>query len=99
MRALPAIPVMSSDSPQPVRARGQGALRVGCIGAGSFARAVIFPALRQSRGVVLPSVATASGVAAESARRLFNFSRAVSASDLLQDKDTDAVVVLSRHDS
>ena len=99
VRALPAIPVASSDSPQPVRARGQGDLRIGCIGAGSFARAVIFPALRQSRGVALHSVATASGVAAESARRLFGFALAVQAGDLLQDKDTDAVVVLSRHDS
>ncbi len=99
VRALPAIPVASSDSPQPVRARGPGDLRIGCIGAGSFARAVIFPALRQSRGVVLHSVATASGVAAESARRLFGFARAAQAGDLLQDKDTDLVVVLSRHDS
>lgn len=99
VRALPAIPVVSSDSPQPVRARGQGDLRIGCIGAGSFARAVIFPALRQSRGVALHSVATASGVAAESARRLFGFARAAQAGDLLQDKDADLVVVLSRHDS
>ncbi len=98
-RALPAIPLVSNDSPQPVLARGPGDLRIGCIGAGSFARAVIFPALRQSQGVVLHSVATASGVAAESARRLFGFARAVQAGDLLQDKDTDAVVVLSRHDS
>ena len=76
-----------------------GELRVSCIGAGSFARAVIFPALRKNRGVVLHSVATASGIASESARRLFGFTRAVTPADLLQDKDTDAVFVLSRHDS
>ena len=45
------------------------------------------------------SVATASGIASESARRLFGFTRAVAPADLLQDKDTDAVFVLSRHDS
>jgi len=49
--------------------------------------------------VVLQSVATASGIASESARRLFGFSRAVAPTDLLQDKDTDAIFVLSRHDS
>jgi predicted dehydrogenase len=76
-----------------------GELRVSCIGAGSFARAVIFPALRKNRGVALHSVATASGIASESARRLFGFTRAVTPADLFQDKDTDAVFVLSRHDS
>jgi predicted dehydrogenase/threonine dehydrogenase-like Zn-dependent dehydrogenase len=76
-----------------------GELRVSCIGAGSFARSVIFPALRKNRGVALHSVATASGIASESARRLFGFTRAVAPAELLQDKDTDAVFVLSRHDS
>ena len=70
-----------------------------CIGAGSFARAVLFPALRKTRGVALHSVATASGVASESARRLFGFARAVPTAELLQDKDADVVFVLSRHDS
>ena len=73
IRALIAVPAVSSDSPQSVRARRSEELRIGYIGAGSFARVVIFPALRQSRGVALHSVATASGVAAESARRLFSF--------------------------
>jgi predicted dehydrogenase len=72
---------------------------VGCIGAGAFARGVIFPALRKTRGVALLSVATASGVASESARRLFGFARAVPPSDLLQDAETGAVFVFSRHDS
>ena len=55
----------------------QGELRVSIIGAGSFARAVMIPALRKTRGVTLHSVATASGVASESARHLFGFARAV----------------------
>jgi len=74
-------------------------LKIGCIGAGSFARDTIFPALSKSCGVVLHSVATASGVASESARRLFHFERAVPPAELIRDKDTDAVFVLSRHDS
>jgi predicted dehydrogenase len=74
-------------------------LRVSMIGAGNFARAVMIPALRKSRAVTLHSVATASGVASESARQLFGFARAVQPAELLQDKDADAIFVLSRHDS
>jgi len=77
----------------------QNELRVGCIGAGSFARSVIFPALRNAKGVHLQSVATASGVAAESARHSFGFARALKPAALLSDSETDAVFVLSRHDS
>jgi predicted dehydrogenase/threonine dehydrogenase-like Zn-dependent dehydrogenase len=75
------------------------ALRVGCIGAGSFARSIIFPALQADKHVVLQSVATASGVAAESARRSYRFLQAETPSHLLEDSCVDAVFVLSRHDS
>ena len=95
-RALISMPAASSAA---LRVPRRGELRVSCIGAGSFARAILFPALRKSRGVTLHSVATASGVASESARRLFGFARAVPTAELLQDKDANAVFVLSRHDS
>jgi predicted dehydrogenase/threonine dehydrogenase-like Zn-dependent dehydrogenase len=95
-RALISMPTVSAAAS---RAPCSGELRVSCIGAGSFARGVLFPALRKTRGVALHSVATASGVASESARRLFGFARAVPTAELLQDKDADAVFILSRHDS
>jgi predicted dehydrogenase/threonine dehydrogenase-like Zn-dependent dehydrogenase len=95
-RALISMPLALATAS---RAPRSGELRVSCIGAGSFARAILFPALRKTRGVVLYSVATASGVASESARRLFGFAHAVPTAELLQDKDSDAVFILSRHDS
>ena len=98
-RVLIPMPAATGAAARAARAPSAGELRVSCIGAGSFARAVTFPALRKTRGVALHSVATASGIASESARRLFGFSRAVAPTDLLQDKDTDAIFVLSRHDS
>ncbi len=103
-RALLPMPVPPNDSVKPSRgSHGRvskaGGLRIGCIGAGSFARDTIFPALAKSPGVALHSVATASGVASESARKLFHFERAVPPAELVRDKDTDAVFVLSRHDS
>jgi predicted dehydrogenase/threonine dehydrogenase-like Zn-dependent dehydrogenase len=76
-----------------------GALKVGCIGAGGFARGIIFPALQKVGGVSLHSVATASGVASESARRMFHFAKALSVEELLQDAETEALIILSRHDS
>lgn len=94
VRAIP-----SDASPQLTRKLSSGELRVGCIGAGGFARGLIFPTLRKTRGVVLHCVATASGTASESARRTFDFTRAASPADLVQDADTDAVFVISRHDT
>lgn len=94
----PAAPPAIS-SVEVARGPRPGALRVGCIGAGAFSRNVIFPALRKSRDVALHAVATASGVASESARRLFDFAHAATPPDLLQDGETDAVFVTTRHDS
>jgi len=89
----------SNASLQVARALPAGDLKVGCIGAGAFARDVILPALGKTPGVALLSIATASGVGSESARRMFGFARAVSPSDLLQDVETGAAFVISRHDS
>jgi predicted dehydrogenase/threonine dehydrogenase-like Zn-dependent dehydrogenase len=102
--SMPAASGSSSESlsgmlARPARSGAAGELRVSCIGAGNFARALLFPALRKTRGVSLRSVATASGVASESARRLFGFAFAMPPTELLQDRDADAIFVLSRHDS
>src|SRR5207244_11446471 len=79
--------------------RSSGDLKVGCIGAGGFARNIIFPALRCRKGVGLESVATASGIGAQSACKSFGFSKAQTTSDLLQNNEIDGVFILSRHDS
>jgi predicted dehydrogenase/threonine dehydrogenase-like Zn-dependent dehydrogenase len=81
------------------RMRSKNEFKVGCIGAGGFAKNIVFPALRNRKGVILDSVATASGIAALSACQSFGFSRALSPNDLLQDVETDGVFILSRHDS
>ena len=74
-------------------------LRVSCIGAGSFACDVIIPYLSGRPGVILESVATSSGITAESARARFGFGRTLTPEQVLQDPATDAVFVFSRHDS
>jgi predicted dehydrogenase/threonine dehydrogenase-like Zn-dependent dehydrogenase len=81
------------------QARQTDKLRVGCIGAGGFARGVIFPLLRSSAGVILESVATSTGAAATSARTGFGFTLAESPSGLLVNPNVDVVFILTRHNS
>ncbi len=90
-----AVSTVSLASPR----RTGSKLRVGCIGAGGFARDIIFPVLRSSPMVALRSIATASGASSESARKGFLFERTQTPTDLISDPDNDAVFVISRHDS
>jgi predicted dehydrogenase/threonine dehydrogenase-like Zn-dependent dehydrogenase len=92
----------ATSASTPTRARktrSSGEFKVGCIGAGGFAKNIIFPALRNHKGVILDSAATASGIGAQSACKTFGFSRAQAPADVLQDVETDGVFILSRHDS
>ncbi len=82
-----------------VQSRPNDKLRVGCIGAGGFARAIIFPHLRSTAGLTLESVATSTGAAAASARTGFGFTLAESPSELLANPNLDAVFILTRHNS
>jgi predicted dehydrogenase/threonine dehydrogenase-like Zn-dependent dehydrogenase len=93
------IPDKRHFAPRSAQPRPVGKLRVGCIGAGGFARGVIFPQLRSSAGLTLESVATSSGAAAESARKGFCFSIAESPTELLSNPNVDAAFILTRHDS
>lgn len=74
-------------------------IRVGCLGAGTFARGVILPFLRSCKQVTLESVATGSGVTAETVRRAFGFLTAESPSALLSNVNVDAAFIITRHDS
>lgn len=92
---------VASLTPRPMvpARRKSGILRVGCIGAGGFASSVIFPNLQRCKGVALESVATRSGVGAESARRSFRFNRAQGPSELIQDPNVDSIFILTQHDT
>ena len=79
--------------------RPKDTLRVGCIGTGGFARGIILPHLRSAAGLVLQSVASSTGAAAESARTGFGFTMAESPSELVANPNVDAVFILTRHNS
>lgn len=91
--------VRASSPLRAAQPRPKDKLRVGCIGAGSFARGIILPHLRSATGVLLESVATSTGAAAESARTSFGFKVAESPSELLDNSNLDAVFILTRHNS
>lgn len=74
-------------------------VRVGCIGAGSFASSVIFPNLQSIKGVRLQAVGSISGAGAASAQRAFKFQTMEQPSDLLNDPNVDTVFILTRHDA
>ncbi|MDA0674896.1 MAG: bi-domain-containing oxidoreductase [Proteobacteria bacterium] len=75
-------------------------LRVGMIGAGAFARAMLLPALKGMDGVTLQTVAARRGSSAEHAQRTFGFVRAeTEAQAVLEATDVDAVIIATRHDS
>jgi predicted dehydrogenase/threonine dehydrogenase-like Zn-dependent dehydrogenase len=92
LAAKPSLPAPTVPGPK-------DKLRVGCIGAGGFARGVIFPHLRSSAGLLLESVASSTGAAAASARTGFGFTLAESPSELLANPNLDAVFILTRHNS
>jgi predicted dehydrogenase len=72
-----------------------GALGVGVIGAGSFTRRVLLPALG---GAKLVAIASESGLSAADAASRFGFARAASsAEEILADESIGAVVIATRH--
>jgi predicted dehydrogenase/threonine dehydrogenase-like Zn-dependent dehydrogenase len=77
-----------------------GVVRLGVVGAGSFARAVHFPVLkRMSERFAVTAVATRSGLSAAVAAK--EVGAAVAATDyraLLERDDIDAVLIATRHD-
>ncbi|MFZ0761688.1 MAG: bi-domain-containing oxidoreductase [Candidatus Sulfotelmatobacter sp.] len=88
----------ATADPPAMRERTE-ALRVGCIGAGSFARSIVFPQLQALENVRLEAVGTASGTSAFSAQQTFGFRRAQAPQEILADPSLDAVFILSHHDS
>ena len=87
-----------AQGPRPSRPRPEaGSARVGLIGAGSFARGTLLPALREA-GAELAAVTSEGGLSAADVASRFEFARAAdSADEILGDEEIDAVVIATRH--
>ncbi len=86
--------------PKPAFVRKPGTIRLGVIGAGAFARAMVLPVLKGMEGVTLGTVVARRSAVAEHAQKTFGFERAATeATAVLDDPAIDAVIVATRHDS
>jgi predicted dehydrogenase/threonine dehydrogenase-like Zn-dependent dehydrogenase len=73
--------------------------RLGVLGAGSFANAVMLPAVKAATGIELIGIASASGMSAQHAARRFGFCYASSnEAEIINDPQVNTVAVLTRHD-
>jgi predicted dehydrogenase/threonine dehydrogenase-like Zn-dependent dehydrogenase len=74
------------------------AVRVGMIGAGVYAQAMLLP-FYKAEGVDFRAITTASGVSARDIAEKYSFNYcATSADDVLDDKEVNLIVVATRHD-
>ncbi|HVG31636.1 MAG TPA: bi-domain-containing oxidoreductase [Pyrinomonadaceae bacterium] len=74
------------------------AVRLGLIGAGAYAKAMLLPNLK-AQGVEFQSIATASGVTARDIGAKYGFRRAVSSADeVISDAEVNLVMIATRHD-
>lgn len=79
---------------------GDDEIGVCLIGAGNFAKGVLLPHLTKLRGVGLTGVCTRTGKSAQRTARQFKFGLATTEpAALLEDGDTDAAFIATRHDS
>lgn len=82
----------------PAAKAGQGRLALGVLGAGNYARQVVFPIVSRMAEVRRIGVASARGLGAAEAARRFGFGYATSEEEtILADAEVQAVAILTRH--
>jgi len=89
------VPLRSVQAPE---ISSENAVRLGVLGAGSFATLVALPAVARIRKVEKVSVVSAGGLSAKLAARDFGFERAsTDPADVLKDPRINAVGIFTRH--
>ena len=79
---------------------GGNGVGVGFIGAGNFAKGVLLPHLTKLSGVKLTGICTSTGKSTQQAAQQFKFGLSTTEpTALLEDGDTDAVFIATRHGS
>lgn len=95
------VPAISFRLPDVKPAGGRVArqqLAVGFIGAGNYASSMLLPHLARLTGVRLAHVATTRSLSAVNAQRRFGFAQASTAADaVLDDRELDAIFIVTRH--
>jgi predicted dehydrogenase len=93
---LPAASVPVKKSSLPIT--GANVVRLGVLGAGNFANAVMLPTLKKIPSIELVSITSGSGFHAQYASKKFAFKyTAVSENEILQDPQVNTITILTRH--
>jgi len=93
-------PSAPAAEPPKARARRVGGGGIGLLGAGSFARTTLVPALKRAGFRDFVSVASVSGVSASRLAKDAGFERASSTADeLINDPDIEVIVIATPHDT
>jgi predicted dehydrogenase/threonine dehydrogenase-like Zn-dependent dehydrogenase len=98
------------DSPQPAaskrvilspaRSTPSATVKLGVLGAGLFANAVLLPAIRKQKDIELVGIASAGGLHARHSGSKFGFKYAASSDDeLIHDPNINTLAILTRHDT
>lgn len=83
-----------------IRAKKDGEVSLGVIGAGQFAQGVLLPALKSVNGVNFHSFATGSGLTSVNVARKYGAVNCTSDyNEILADPAVDAILIATRHDS
>jgi predicted dehydrogenase/threonine dehydrogenase-like Zn-dependent dehydrogenase len=78
----------------------QSAVKLGVLGAGNFANAILLPAIKKAGGVELVGIASAGGLHAQHAGKKFRFAYAASSEkDIFNDAEINTIAIITRHDS
>lgn len=76
----------------------QDNLRVGIIGAGSFATNSMIPLLAKRKDMILQSIASSTGIKAAAIAKKYGITRVVSeANEIIEAPDIDCVLIFTRH--
>ena len=98
--AAPLTRTMHAPAPARPAPASTGTVRVGFIGAGSYASSMLLPHLAKHPSVTLATVATTRSLSAVNAQRKFGFAAMTTEADsVLEDPTIDAVFVVTRHHS
>jgi predicted dehydrogenase/threonine dehydrogenase-like Zn-dependent dehydrogenase len=85
--------------PKTAAAAAPSGIRLGMLGAGNFARAVLLPAIRAGGNVTFVGIAAGTGLSARHAGDKYSFAYCTTSSDeVLDDPKINTVVIATRHD-
>jgi len=84
----------------PIRTTAQAGVKLGVLGAGLFANAVLLPAIKKQKKIQLIGIASPGGLHARHSGSKFGFSYATSnEAELIHDVGINTLAILTRHDS